>query len=74
MTAVFSPEVSSRAAAVPPSFSAASRGDVAAAGPDHDHAPQCPRIVDKLLGRARGLAVEPLAIERRDDRGLRRAE
>ena len=45
-----------------------------AARPDGKHAPQHPFIVDKLLGGARRLTLEPLTVERRNDRGLRRAE
>ena len=42
--------------------------------PTTSSAPRASLVVDELLGGARRLALEPLAVERRNDRGLRRAE
>ena len=71
MTAVFSPDVCSRAAAVPPSFSAASPRARAGADADDQQPSDAPVVVDELLGDARPLAFEALAVERRVDRLLR---
>ena len=70
MTAFFSPDVSSRATAVPPSFSADS---LALCRSDADDEQRGGRsiLVDELLGSARGIAFEPLPVERSADRLLR---
>ena len=74
ITACFSPDVSNRATAVPPSFSAASRGDAPCRVPTTSRRRDAAIVIDELLGRRRRFAFEPLAIESRCHRLLRAAQ